>query len=355
MANAATDPGGKIVPPKPRQRNRFGVRPGRPGGGYYQPGGGTTTPAGGGSTGAGSGSGGSSGGGGGSSSEMGYRSRASQRYLDDAKTIQQQIDALKIALGDEGYRKALQRQLENTFGWQRASDREILSGYDDRVGALRGSARDNERRQADQGFMNLTNRGRERANAMSEATLQGAGESDLLAAQGASLRNWSANQSDIDTAYFDTLRGINTSLVDMTADTHQARVQNVLDYQTNRNSLWSEYYGNRGDTYTALGNALGQQAEYYSLANEQIASKDVKGKGTSAAELSGNYFSKASRMTGMAWKAPPVPKAIRNWEGAGVIDDRGFDSTYHGPTSSQSGSADTTPKPEGATLREWEK
>jgi hypothetical protein len=175
----------------------------------------------------------------------------------------------------------------------------------------------------------------------------------MLAAQGASLRNWNANQTDINRAYYDTLTSVNSSLTDLTIDTRTGMIGTIRDANADRAGLWADYYGNRGEVLTQLGNALGQQAEYYGLAQEAQSGKGISAKQDAAAKASGFYYDRAANMTGMAWKNPGVKASLRNWKGVEEIEG-GVDSTYHGPTGTQSG-ATTAAKPEGATLREWAK
>jgi hypothetical protein len=280
--------------------------------------------------------------------EMDARKRASRQWLGRAETMQQQIDALKSALGKNGLKKALKTQLHNVGVVLRQQDAQLMSGYRQRMGALRDTAEDNEKAEAGQSQANLTNRGRERANAISEATLQGAGESDMLRAQGASLRNWNANQNEISRSFFDTLTSINSSRTDLNVDTQTGRENIFNQANADRSGLWTEYYGNRSEVLTALGNAYGQQAEYYGLANEAIPKKSVRQDRNQASDKSGDWMGRASKVSGMAWENPGVPQRIRAWKGAGEIE--GYLNT------SDVGNVATEVRlgrPEGATLRNW--
>lgn len=186
--------------------------------------------------------------------------RAHQQHMDAARTLQQQIDALRAALNG-GFKHALKGHLGNIDLAERQQDKVLLSGYHQRVGSLAGAEDDNEKAADAQTFANLGNRGRERMQALSEAFANGAGESDVMRAQEASLRNWNANQSEVNRSYFDSLRSINSSLRDLNVDTKTARVNNVMQSNADREQQWTNYYNQQSETYTQLGNTLGQQAQ----------------------------------------------------------------------------------------------
>lgn len=263
--------------------------------------------------------------------------------------MQQQIDALRVALGSKGLRRALRVQLANVGLALRQQDAELVTGYRERVGSLRNTAEDNEKAAAAQTAANLSNKSRERMNAMSEAAVQGAGESDTLRAQGASLRNWNANQNEVNRSFYDTLTSVNSSLTDLTVDTRTARINAAAQANADRSGLWTDYYANRAEVLTQLGNALGQQAEYYGLANEATPKKSIKRNQRQSSIQSGNWFERASRTAGMAWHSPGVKKSLRHWEGADDIEGMlNSDVRANAQTEIR-----TTKRPEGATLREW--
>lgn len=274
---------------------------------------------------------------------------ARDRYLEQAHTLQLQIAGIRDALGKHGFRERLATQLHNIRLAQRTADHDLMSGYRDRVGELRRASKDNEKAAADQGYANLANRSRERANALSEAQAQGAGESDQLRAQQMSLRSWNANQHELNRAYYDTRTSIASGLTDLTTDTRAARLTNVAESNSDREMVWNSYYDRRSETLTALGNTLGQQAEYYSLANEAVSSKGTKAHQRHAARASGQAFHQASMASGNAFEAPKAPKNLRNWEGHhGFDDDRLNDSQFSTAATELSQA-----RPEGATLRKW--
>jgi hypothetical protein len=277
-------------------------------------------------------------------------SRANQKYLDQAHAIGLQIKALRLALGDKGFQHSLEQKLRNITLNQRQAGADLVRGYKDRVGMLEQTASDNEKAADATTYANLANRSRERANALSEATAQGAGESDLLRSQQMALHNWNANQSEANRSYFDTLTSINSSLTDLTTDTRTARINNVSQANADRAQLWQAYHDQRSETLTNLGNALGQQAEYFGLANEQVKSGKTHGRGAKATKASGAAFHQASLEAGKAWKDPGVSASLREWEG---VPD--FEARINN-TQLASASTEIAPqkKPEGASLRRWD-
>jgi hypothetical protein len=319
------------------------------------PGSGTDSSSNGTGSGSGSGKGSGSGSGDGSKDPYAYakrqqkraEKRANEKYLEQVATLQQQVRALEVALGS-GFKHALDIKLANVDLTQRQQDNVLMDGYHDRVGALRGSARDTEKDAASQSTENVANRGRERMNAMSEALASGAGESDLLRAQEASLRNWEANQGEINRSYHDTLRSINSSMTDLTTDTRTARANNVVQSNADREQLWTNYYNQRSEAYTQLGNVKGMQADYLGMADEAVKSGHTRRRQDRAQDASGDAFMDATRANSRAWENPGVGKKLMGWDGAKPIR-----SSLH--NSAPVTALTTTPsaRPEGATLRKW--
>lgn len=308
----------------------------------------------------------SSGGGGGSSSTSssgggvsGYEARqnakeakanrkARNKYLQNAATLQGQVAALRHALGKD-FKAALDTKLANINLTAAQQDRALVDEYNTRLGSLQGAAADNTKAADAQSYANLTNRGRERASAMSEALNNGAGESDVLRSQEAALRNWNANQSEISRSYYDTLRSVNSGITDLNADTKTARINSAAQANKDRESTYSDYYNQRSETLTQLGNVKGQQAEYYGLAQEAMAGGGSKKKQRQAQHASANAFMQASQTMGQAYKNPGVSSALMNWKGAGEIE-----GVLNGSNLGAAQSTTEIKKPEGASLRKWE-
>lgn len=275
--------------------------------------------------------------------------KSSDRNLEQAHTIGLQVKALRLALGKKGFVHQLNQKLRNVSLVTRQADHDLMKGYHDRVESLDATASDNEKSAGAQTYANLANRSRERANAMNEAAAQGAGESDLLRSQGMALRNWNANQNEVNRSYFDTLTSINSSLTDLTTDTRTARVNNVAQANADRDQLWTHYHDQRSETLTNLGNTLGQQAEYFGAAKEAKTTKAATKGQKGAAGASGKAFTQASLEAGKAWKNPGVSKKLTGWEGADHYEAQMNNSVL------ASGAAEVAPKvPSGASLRKWE-
>src|SRR5690606_21086506 len=83
------------------------------------------------------------------------------------------------------------------------------------MGDFNTDLRENEKSEADATFANLTNRARERGDLITQALSQGAGESDVLRTQQQALRNWSANQADVNRSFFDTRNSVNAAISDL--------------------------------------------------------------------------------------------------------------------------------------------
>ena len=273
--------------------------------------------------------------------------KASEKYIKQAETLNEQAQALRKAL-TVGFRHALNIRLGNVSRVLGGQDAILVEGYRKRVGSLEGAVEDNQKAEAAGTFANLGNRGRERANAVSEAMLQGAGETDTLRAQQASLRNWSANQMETNRGFYDTLRSVNSSLTDLNIDTKTARTNLATEANADREQLWNSFYAQKSEAYTALGNIRGQQAELYGLANEAVASKNTRRRLSQMENLMGGAFDSATAASSSAWRNPGIPKRLREWEGAKNFEGQQNMSLY------RNAQTDIGPKrPEGATLRAW--
>lgn len=274
--------------------------------------------------------------------------KANQRYLDQAAALDEQIEALKYALGRKGFLKALNQKLTNIRLITGQQDRLLMAGYRARVGELEAAVEDNENAAADQTYANVSNAARERANAVSEAMQQGAGESDVLRSQAMSLRNWDANASEIARSRADTLRSINTNLTDLNVDTRTARANLVIESNSDREQLYTSYYDQRAEALTNIGNIYGQQAELYGYANEQVGSKKTRGKRERAEDLMGVSYDRAARNMGKAWENPGVPGRLMRWDGHSEFEVQNNASRWENRTTNVA-----LDRPEGATLREW--
>lgn len=248
-----------------------------------------------------------------------------------------------ITKSDDGPQvKALQQMLNTSFATARDTrlgnidriqgqqDAELLLGYGERRRTLAEVEKDNERAEADTSFANWINRARERSDILAEAAVQGAGESDNLRAQLMALRNWDANQGEINRAYYDTARSIQNTISDLNTDTRQARFSLFNQGSNDREQIWNAYYGQMADGYTQLG-AI--QSNPYS--NQFKKNADA--------------FGKAAQEAAKSWTNPGVPKEVREWTGeAASAADRLNNTQLAGASTNLA-----EKRPEGATLRRW--
>lgn len=238
-----------------------------------------------------------------------------------------------------------------------------------------GNLRDNEASEADDSFANFANRAREKQDLVGQALSQGAGESDVLQTQLQALRNWSANQSEVNRAYFDTRSSINASIADLNTATKTGMMNEELSTSAAKSQRYDDYFNAMGRTYADMAN-LDQQN--YLLEEEISAAEKQKetsvgltawldsGKNasdwkaptlstTAAAkprEYTSEYAQRSAEMAGSAWKAPDVSDATKNFTGQ--------EQSTGTLTSTQAWNSQRnelgTPKrkrPEGAQLRTW--
>lgn len=293
-----------------------------------------------------SGSGSSGSGGGGGSSESDYRRKAGNRYLRQSRNLEAQAKAIQYALR-HSFGDALRAKLQDVNEMLRQQDKTLMQGYRERYRSLEGALEDNEKAAGTQTQMNRGNTIRERSNVLSEIAAQGAGESDALSAQMMSLRNWQANQAEIDRSQADTLRSINSGLTDLNVDTKSARVNLVAQAQADKSQLWTNYYNQRSESLTQLGNIRGQQADYLEYAKEYGVGKG----GGGAVKQASNAFMRSAKNSGKSWDAPGIPKRLRKWDGR---DE--FESAPRPSSQAQLNAAPTVDlgkRPEGSTLRKW--
>jgi hypothetical protein len=276
--------------------------------------------------------------------------KAARKYIDQAAVIQGQINAVNKALGGK-FKKALKVRLGNARRDYAQREEVLLGSYNERVKSLEDAAKDNEASTAALTFSNLTNAGRERANALTQAAMQGAGESDLLASQMMSLRNWSQNQNDVSSEARTTNSSIKGSLRDLTDDIKNARINSQVDWNDAREMAKNEYIDQREAAQNQLYNLYAQQAELYGFANEAKSNKKVRRQRKKVEQLAAQASNAQANLSGMAWEDPGVSPELMQWGG---IDDVGHEPKAPKRRLNSTTSDLSTPvKPEGATLRSW--
>ncbi len=237
-------------------------------------------------------------------------------------------------------------KLANQQRAYRTQDDLLLEQFDERLHTLEQSAEDNEVAADSQTGAALANRARERANAVSEVFLQGGGESDLLRAQQMALRNYEANQQEVNRNYRDSLSSINASRADLTADTKTARLSALGQFNSDRELIWNNFYDAKAEAETQLGNTYGQMAEYYGLANEQVGRKKYRRRQRRLTKRSDAAFMDAAHTAAQAWSAPTDTR-VAKWEGAADVEGALNNGVFASTGTELS-------KPEGASLRRWD-
>ena len=244
-----------------------------------------------------------------------------------------------------------QRQLIDSFGSQRDiklgniarafadSDGRLLTNYKEALGGLDGTKTNNEKAEADASFSNVANAIRERTNILTEAAANGAGESDLLRSQLAALRNYNANQGEVNRSFYDTLQSINNSITSLNNDTANQRTNLHNQAEADRESAWANYANQTADAWTQIMNI--------ESANTNIDS------GTSEAYTRrfGDAGTQAANAVRNSYRRQAIPAGWTEWEGKGATEDRKLASNNRAASVNLSG---PQRRPEGATLRRWE-
>lgn len=248
--------------------------------------------------------------------------------------------------------------------------------FTEAIGDFRENLRDNEASEADSSFANLGNRARERQDLTAQALSQGAGESDLLRTQLQALRNWSANQADINRSFFDTRASINSGITDLNASTKTGRLNEELTTNAAKGSTWSDFYESMNKTYSDMAN-FDQQIYLLDAENQAIEKQKATATGlldwlaagknaedytpktgeTKAAAppaYTSDYARRAAEMAGAVWKDPGVSEATKNWQGAAQsTGSLNTAALWNAPENTGVDGAKKPKRPEGATLRRW--
>lgn len=269
-----------------------------------------------------------SGSGGGGSSDPYARARADQkkaeakaaaRLTEQAKRLGEQAAALRLALGSKGFAAELKRQLKNADLEFREEDALILSQYGRGKTALEKQASTTEDVRSRNLVDATSNAGRERNEALQQGIENGISASDMIKAQAASLRNWSANVGQAQQNYTDEINGIMSEHSQMVNTVVTSRQAAWREREQQRGQLYRGYYDNRGQVLTEIGNKLGEASQYYDMANEQVTSKSSKAKAKSSSKAALDNLRAAALETGKGYAERATPATITAWEGTAKI------------------------------------
>jgi hypothetical protein len=268
---------------------------------------------------------------------------AEAKAKKEAKDRSRKENAATKALVDQ------QVQLSGAFGKQRdtklsniakafsASDTNLLKGYDQALGGLRTTAKDNDKGEGDSTFQNVANAVRERADILAEIGNNGGGETDVLRGQLAALRNYSANQNEINRSYFDTLGSINRSITSLNVDTTTSRNGLWNQAESDRESAWANYYNQQADTWTQITNIENSNNNTATDSSEEYKKTQPK-SGARAAQFAGSSYAKKANTK------------LDSWKGKGGTESRKLTSANQAATVNLGG---PIKRAEGATLRKW--
>ena len=244
-----------------------------------------------------------------------------------------------------------QRQLIDAFATQRDiklaniaraftdSDARLLENYRTALAGLEGTRANNEKAEADTSFGNVSNAIRERASLLAEAAANGAGESDLLRTQLQALRNYSANQGEVNRSFYDTLQSINNSVTALNNDTANSRTNLYNQREADREAAWANFANQTADAWTQIMNIESANTNVDSDTSEAYNRRFADAGSQAAAAVRNSYRRQA------------IPAGWTDWAGKGTTEDRRLTSNNKAATVNLGG---PVRRPEGATLRRWD-
>jgi hypothetical protein len=271
---------------------------------------------------------------------------AGKRFLEGATNLEKQAQAIRQAL-DVDFASARDNNLadiDRVLGQQIS---QLKLGATQRGVEFLKAGEDNEKATAgvaERGFQNLV---RERQDSMTALLEQGAGETDTMRAMLMSARNWSANASEANRAYFDTARSINQGITDLNVDTRTEMGKMYGGAEADKERTWQDFYNRRSEAFTQLGNIKGQQADYYAQAKE-MGVKPKKGTEKAAEDAMAKAFKDSAVEAGKSYTNQGLPTWVQDYQAQDQIKAEQSNSNLAAALT-----LNPTAKAEGATLRKW--
>jgi hypothetical protein len=273
------------------------------------------------------------------------KKKAGKKYLAQAANLEIQAKTIRDALKNQ-FGKGRDQNLDDIS--QNLSEQISLlkSGAEARAGEFLAAGKDTETAAAGVSEQNVSNLVRERQDSMANILQQGAGETDALRAMVMSARNWAANQSESNRAYFDTMRSVNQGITDLNIDTQGAMANAHSDAESERERIWQDYYNRRGEAFTQLGNIRGQQADYYASAKEMGLNPKKRTK--KAEKGMKDAFNSAAKEAGKSYEQQGLPNWVKDYQGQEEVEARQGNSNLASAMTFEN-----VGRAEGATLRKW--
>lgn len=279
-------------------------------------------------------SGGGGGGGGGYDAYAAANAAARAQSQKQNEQTRALADAKYALLGSFG--KQRDTKLANIAAGLAASDLSLLENYRTSNRGLQDTLTDNEKAQADSSYKNILNTLRERSDIQSEVASQGAGETDILRSQLSALRNYDANQGEINRSFFDTERSTNRAITGLNVETVTGR-KNLFDRaEDDRDAAHTNYQNQVTDMWNEILNIENSNTNVDSDSSEAYQRKYTN----AAAEMSNAAANSYTKKT--------FDPAMKDWDGKGQERERKLTSNKAQVISLGGGK-----RAEGATLRKW--
>ena len=274
------------------------------------------------------------------------KKKAGKKYLEQAGNLEAQAKALRYAL-KTAFASSRDQNLADIGLILNQQLTTLKEGHGLRAIQFLKTASDTEKATAGTAEAGISNAVRERADSLTGLLEQGAGETDTLKTMVMAARNWNANASESNRAYFDSMRSVNQGIVDLNLDTKSALANTTVANEAERERLWQDFYNRRSESFTQLGNVKGQQRDYYAQAKE-MGVKPKKGAEKAAKKESEESFMNASKEMGKSYVNKGLPEWIRKFEGQKELAARQSNTNLAAAMT-----IEPLEKAEGATLRKW--